>query len=48
MESEYLIFEKLKSYLEIEKCNDKNIRFYICQIIDRDTAGIVGNDANIV
>jgi hypothetical protein len=42
MESEFLILEKLKSNLVIEKCNDKNIRFYICQIIGCDTDGIGG------
>ena len=46
MKSEYLIFEKLKSNLVIEKCNDKNIRIYICQIIGRDTDGYGGYEVN--
>ena len=37
MTTESLIFEKLKSNMEIEKCNDKNIRIYLCQIIGNDT-----------
>ena len=46
MKSEYLIFEKLKSNLVIEKCNDKNIRIYLCQIIVLDTDGYLGYEVN--
>jgi hypothetical protein len=46
MTTEYLIYEKLKSNLVIEKCNDKNIRIYICQIIGSDTDGYGGYSVN--